>query len=257
MHLAISGTYSTGKSTTSEALALLTGIPKTKAKTMREIVPTVFPGKMLEECSRAELSRLGLLRFRERLINESAIDGPRYISDGSALHEWVYGMGRIKFGIHPKRSYLSSRLRALLGFRMVAKARSFLEIYGETVKYHARHAYSFFIHLPVEFPIQDDGHRPISDHFRRYTDQLFTRTLDDIGMKYAVVGGTVRERLERIVELLSLPTVMPVEEAIARAVENVRRETFELEELKRRQRQAYVESLPWWKRMAAVQRGVE
>lgn len=253
MHLAISGTYSTGKSTTSTALALLTGIPKTQAKTMREIVPVVFPGKMLEECTRAEISRLGLLRFRERLLNESLLHaGPRYISDGSALHEWVYGMGRLEFGMHPRRSLLASRLRAIVGFRSIARARNFLEIYGETVKFHARHEYDLFIHLPIEFPTVEDGHRPVSDHFRRYTDQLFIRTLREIGMKYEVVGGTIRERLERIVALLSLPTVMPFDDAIAQAKEIVRREMYELEELRRRQRQQYLQSLPWHKRLSAA-----
>lgn len=257
MRIAISGTYSTGKSTTSEALALLTGIPKTQAKTMREIVPEVFPGRMLEECSRTELSRLGLLRFRERLINEARIPGSDYISDGSALHEWIYGLGRLRFGINPRQSLVLSRLRALLGFRFVAKARNFLEIYGEVVKFHARREYDFFVHLPVEFPIQDDGHRPISDHFRRYTDGLFTQTLDELRIEYAVVPGTPRERLERIIERLALTPVMPIDEAIAQAVENVRRETHEIEELRRRQRQAYLDSLSWPRRLVATRGAAE
>lgn len=45
MNLAISGTYSSGKTTTTLALAYLTGIPRTHAKTMREILPDALPGK--------------------------------------------------------------------------------------------------------------------------------------------------------------------------------------------------------------------
>jgi nicotinamide riboside kinase len=256
MHIAISGTYSTGKSTTSEALSLLTGIPKTKAKTMREIVPEVFPGKMLEECNRTELSRLGLLRFRERLVNEAKLQGD-YISDGSCLHEWIYGQGRLRFGLNPKQSFIYSRLRAIVGFRVIAKARNFLHIYGEVAKYHARKEYDVFIHLPVEFPIRDDGHRPISDHFRRYTNELFVDTVEEIGVRYSVVSGTVQERLARIVELLKLPTKMSIDDAVAQAIENVRRETYALEELRRRQRQQYLESLGWWKRLFASKRASE
>lgn len=36
MKIAISGTYSTGKTTTTLALAFYTGLPRTHAKTMRE-----------------------------------------------------------------------------------------------------------------------------------------------------------------------------------------------------------------------------
>src|SRR6266540_241628 len=172
MHIAISGTYSTGKSTTSEALSILTGIAQTKARTMREIVPEVFPGRMLEECSRKELSRLGLLRFRERLLNEVKIQSPWYISDGSCLHEWIYGKGRLRFGISPKESYLYSRLRAVMAFRLIAKAKDFLEVYGEAAKYHARNEYDLFIHLPIEFNMKDDGHRPLSERFRQHTEDL-------------------------------------------------------------------------------------
>mgnify|MGYP007007859318 CR=1 FL=1 len=50
LRIAISGTYSTGKTTSSYALRYLTGIPRTHAQTMREILPIILPGKSLEEC---------------------------------------------------------------------------------------------------------------------------------------------------------------------------------------------------------------
>ncbi|MDF2846706.1 MAG: family ATPase, partial [Oerskovia sp.] len=50
MRLAISGTYSSGKTFTTIALAHLTGIPRSAAKTMRELLPISVPGKTLEEC---------------------------------------------------------------------------------------------------------------------------------------------------------------------------------------------------------------
>ena len=49
MKLAISGTYSTGKTTTTLALAFYTGLPRTHAKTMREILPIALPGKRLDQ----------------------------------------------------------------------------------------------------------------------------------------------------------------------------------------------------------------
>ena len=73
MRLAISGTYCTGKTTTSIALAHLTGIPRTHAKTMREILPEAFPGKTLEECTGPELFELGIRRYVQRADRKSVV----------------------------------------------------------------------------------------------------------------------------------------------------------------------------------------
>lgn len=248
LHIAISGTYSTGKTTTAETLSIVTGISKTQARTMREIVPEVFPGKMLEECSRKELSRLGLIRFRERILNEKNISAPIYISDGSCLHEWVYGQGRLKFGISPKQSYWQSRLRAIIGFRLLAKARDFLEIYGSVAKYHAKNEYDVFIHLPVEFDIKNDGHRPVSNHFREHTDRLLIDTLNEIGLKYHTVSGSIPDRIEKILQILDLKPIMPIQKAVDLATEKVQNETIVIEELRRRQRQEFLDKMPWWKK---------
>ena len=67
MRIAISGTYSTGKTTLSVALGFLTGIPVTCARTMREILPVAFPGYSLEQCNSIQLMALGMRRFVERV----------------------------------------------------------------------------------------------------------------------------------------------------------------------------------------------
>src|ERR1700759_2066914 len=95
--IAVSGTYSTGKTTTTEALSRWTGVPRTHARSMREILPEAIPGQALEECGPAELFQLGLLRFTERAVRESAMPGS-YVSDGSSLHEWIYGQARMRVG---------------------------------------------------------------------------------------------------------------------------------------------------------------
>jgi len=103
MRLAISGTYSSGKTFTTIALAHLTGIPRSAAKTMRELLPISVPGKTLEECSAAEILMLITRRNTERAVNESHL-GDTFISDGSSLHEWVYGTVRVLVGINPNDS---------------------------------------------------------------------------------------------------------------------------------------------------------
>jgi hypothetical protein len=98
MRIAISGTYSTGKTTLSLALSYLTEIPITRARTMREILPDAFPGYSLEQCGSSELIELGMRRFTERVRAEMQ-RGDSFISDGCSLQEWLYGSTRLKTGL--------------------------------------------------------------------------------------------------------------------------------------------------------------
>lgn len=214
MRLAVSGTYSSGKTTTSTALALLTGIPMAHAKTMREILPEAVPGKRLEDCSTAQLVQLGMRRFVDRAVHESHLDA-HFISDGSSLHEWAYGKIRVLVGIHPDDS-------ALLPARVPPGELEFFEDVidnmGIAMKQHAQRSYDAFAHLPIEFPLVADGHRPVSERFRMLTDQLLRDTLDELGIPYRVIGGSLAERLDTIVRTFGLPRLMPVEQAVEQAV---------------------------------------
>src|SRR6184192_3377689 len=93
LRLAVSGTYSSGKTTTSEILSIATGMPRTDALTAREILVELLPGRQFQELSAGELLMLGLRRLEERIHTEAAQPGS-FISDGSVLHEWVYGEAR-------------------------------------------------------------------------------------------------------------------------------------------------------------------
>jgi nicotinamide riboside kinase len=216
LKLAISGTYSTGKTTTTEALSLWVGIPRTHAQTMREILPEAFPGKALEDCTPSELFQLGIMRFTERAVRESQA-GPRFISDGSSIHEWIYGKARLKVGINPNHTQLERLVRKalLLPFKKVIQEVN--EGFGAVVKRHAKKTYDEFIHLPVEFPLVKDGHRPVSEEFRKLSDELLLETLRELGIKYHVVSGSIEKRLRRIAELYGLEPVMPLEQAVREA----------------------------------------
>ncbi|HEX6359920.1 ATP-binding protein [Actinophytocola sp.] len=211
MKLAISGTYSSGKTTTSIALSHLTGIPRTHAKTMREILPEALPGKRLEDCTAAELIQLGIRRYAERAVHESHLPNG-FISDGSSIHEWVYGKVRMSVGIHPDDS-------VEIDVERTAEMRFFedvLDNLGAVVKQHAQRTYDAFAHLPIEFPLVADGHRPVSERFRRLSEDVLLTTLREHGIPYHIVGGSVTERLRTIVGIFGFDTVMPVDEAIAR-----------------------------------------
>jgi len=207
MRIAISGTYSTGKTTTSYALAHLTGIPRTHAKTMRELLPDVAPGSLLEQTGITELIQLGILRYAERYRHESTLSGS-FISDGSTLHEWSYGKLRAKIGISPDdpTTIPSGRDAHALNVAMDA--------IGAIAKRHARRSYDVFIHLPIEFPLVADGHRPVSEEFRHGSSDLLLATLRELDIPVHVIGGDIPTRLNTIVSTLELPTVMSVEQAV-------------------------------------------
>lgn len=210
MRLAISGTYSSGKSTTSVALSHLTGIPRTYAKTMREILPEVLPGKRLEDCTVPDLFQLGMIRYAERAVHESRLPSG-FISDGSSLHEWIYGKVRVSVGLHP------GQIEARDGFSSAAQRHLFDEVIGAmgaAMLRHARTAYDAFAHLPIEFPLAIDGHRPVSEEFRAMCDELLLSTVKQAEIPVYVVGGTLSVRLEKLVDVFALPTVMTVSRAI-------------------------------------------
>jgi len=100
MKLAISGTYSSGKTRTVMALSHYTGVPRTLAKTIREILPDAVPGKRLAEVTSAEFLQLMMRRHVGRAVQESML-GDSFLSDGSSLQEWLYGTARVIHGMNP------------------------------------------------------------------------------------------------------------------------------------------------------------
>ncbi|MEU4015876.1 ATP-binding protein [Microbacterium sp. NPDC028030] len=216
MKIAISGTYSTGKTTTSHALSHLTGVPRTHARTMRELLPDVAPGRRLEDCGVAELVQLGILRFSERYSHEGRLP-EGFISDGSSLHEWSYGMIRAEVGINPEDpTSLPSRESGEAQALDISMAAI-----GAVVKRHATRSYDVFVHLPIEFPLVADGHRPVSEEFRQRSSDLLLDTLRELALPVHVVGGDLTSRLSAIVSTLALPQVMSIDEAVERAREDM------------------------------------
>ena len=92
MKLAVSGTYSSGKTRSVMALSHYTGIPRTLAKAIREIMPEALPGKALAEVASAEFLQLMMRRHVGRAVHEALL-GDDFLSDGSSLQEWLYGAG--------------------------------------------------------------------------------------------------------------------------------------------------------------------
>ncbi|HKS50145.1 MAG TPA: AAA family ATPase [Amycolatopsis sp.] len=221
MKLAISGTYSSGKTLTSYALSHLTGIPRTRARTMRELLPFAVPGKTLEECTAAELVQLIVRRHVERCVHESHLT-TGFISDGSSLQEWIYGSVRVIVGINPNDSVHLGELESVERSGEILFFEEVMAQLGVAIKQHVADTYEAFVHLPNELTLARDGHRPVNERFRSMADEAIAREIDALGIQRHVVGGSLPERLTTIVELFELPRLMSVDGAISRAEDEYR-----------------------------------
>lgn len=216
MRLGISGTYSSGKTITAMALSNYTGIPRTRARTMREILPEAAPGKKLEECTAAELLQMIVVRHIDRVLHEDRL-GDSFVSDGSSLQEWIYGSVRVRVGINPNDS---AHLSAGESVEKTDELRFFEDVtdqLGRAMRRHVKGSFDAFVHLRNELPLAADGHRPVNENFRATCDDLLQHHLDELGIPCHVVGGSMAERLEQITALFGLPVVMSTEAAIAAA----------------------------------------
>lgn len=216
MRLGISGTYSSGKTITAMALSQYTGIPRTRAMTMREILPTAVPGKTLDQVTAGELLQMIMVRHVDRAIHESRL-WPGFISDGSSLQEWIYGTVRVTVGINPNDSIHLSDLETVA---KTDEIRFFEDVIGQlglAMKRHVQGTFDRFVHLPNELPLAADGHRPVNERFRSMSDEMLIQTLIELAIPYRVIGGDLSERLAEIVAQFHFPTVMSIPEAIDRA----------------------------------------
>jgi hypothetical protein len=216
MRLAVSGTYSSGKTLTVMALSHYTGIPRTLARAIREIMPEAVPGKRLAECTPAEFLQLMMRRHVGRAVHESLLPNG-FISDGSSLQEWLYGAARVMHGMDPnKTAHLNGAEKAEYNDEMQF-FKKVVDQFGHAFKQHVKTTFDAFVHLRHELPIADDGHRPMNNSFRSTIDDMLLATLDELQIPYHVVSGTLPERLAMIVDRFGFSTVTGVDDAIALA----------------------------------------
>lgn len=179
---------------------------------MREILPIALPGKRLEDTTGPELVQLGIRRLMERAVRESHLDS--FVSDGSSLHEWVYGMVRTELGMNPNQETDKGNIILTDDLKYL---REVMKNFGSVAKDYAKETYESFVHLPIEFPLAPDGHRPVSELFRKRSNDLLLITLDELKIPYHIVGGTIEERLQKISEIYQLKPVISIEQAVSLA----------------------------------------
>lgn len=195
MRIAVSGTYGTGKSTLAALLAMEAHIPLVAARGMRDFLKENFNGKPLDECDYLDLLELGVRRFEERVATEAS-HPHGFVSDGSTLNEWAYGLGRIRFG-------LSLGAQAEKHKQQQSQFDAVINRMGRVFRDHAATAYDLVIHLPIEFPIDSDGHRPLMEEYRSFTNNLLRDAAADLGVPVIEVGGDTQVRTRRALEVIS------------------------------------------------------
>jgi hypothetical protein len=210
MRLSISGTYSAGKTFTAMALSHYTGIPRSPAKSIREILPDAVPGKVLTEVTPAEYVQLAVRRHVDRAVHEALL-GDSFIADGSSLQEWIYAAARLQFGMDPGAYDDAAPPERTPEMEFFAEVVAQL---GHAFRQHVRASFDHFVHLRNEFSLSADGHRPMNERFRAACDEMLVGALEETHIPYAVVGGTVTERLETIVTMFGLPVARGLDEAV-------------------------------------------
>lgn len=235
MRLSISGTYSAGKTFTTMALSHYTGIPRSPAKTIREIMPDAVPGKTLNEVTPAEYVQLAVRRHVGRAVSEALL-GDNFIADGSSLQEWTYAAARVEFGMDPS----ATNGRAVEVTPEMAFFGEVTAQLGHAFRQHVKETFDGFVHLRNEFAIGSDGHRPMNEGFRAACDAMLLKALDDMEIPYLQIGGTVPERLTAIVERFGLPVVRDLDEAIELAGADYEKVDWRLEKVRRQSAAAAV-----------------
>jgi hypothetical protein len=216
MRLGITGTYSSGKTLTSLVLSHYLGIPRTEARTMREILPEAAPGKDLDQCTSPELIQMIVIRHIERVVHEHDLS-PSFVSDGCSLQEWIYGSVRVKYGVNPNQSVDLKPGESVAKTPELAYFEQIMGELGKAFKRHVKKSFDLFVHLPNELPLAKDGHRPVNELFRSASDELLKQTFEELAIPYHIVGGSLEERAEKVSEIIGREPVMPISDAIALA----------------------------------------
>lgn len=150
------------------------------------------------------------------------MENTSFISDGSVLNEWVYGTVRMKVGINTGSNLFYRTSKAILGLSGRSFYKKYMSAYGQVAKIHSKQWYTNVVHLPVEFAMSDDGHRPVSEKYRTLSDKEIQESFISIGKNPELVSGNQIERLRKIINLYDLPIVVPIEEALSKAEEVIK-----------------------------------
>jgi hypothetical protein len=174
--IVIVGSFSTGKTTLSEAAALELDLP-----ILRDVAREISGlGFKLDMDATVETETLIFLR---QYVNE--LSHAEFIGDYSIIHVLAYAGWVLE---HQQRRKEFALFDACL----------------DIARHHSSN-YSHIFYLPIEFGIVPDGLRPDDEGFQKEIDRRIVGVLDHYRMPYETLTGTVEERLAKLVKTVGHP----------------------------------------------------
>lgn len=163
MKIAIAGSHSTGKSSFAKALAKRLGSNYIHDIVREEAIPKGFT---INENTPVEVQLWLVMRQWELEI----VTPEGWVADKCLLDYLVYG-------------------------DIVLKDENAKAVIVDIVKRNAK--YDFVFYLPIEFPMEHDGVRSDDSEFQKKVDVLYKKYLEDFGIKFLVLTGSVKERVKQ------------------------------------------------------------
>ncbi|WP_170185312.1 AAA family ATPase [Saccharothrix texasensis] len=198
MRIALLGAYGSGKTTLATAIERELGLPAVQAAGPMRIDPA-DDRERVHDWTPAQLVGLTVARYGDRRAAENRA---AFVSDGSVLHEFVYGALRLRAGSYPGTGRRPDRARLAVTDRPVVLPLFWAPY--PAVREYAKQAYTLLVHLPAEVPLAADA--PIDDDFRARTDAMLTDLCADLDRPVHRVTGTVEQRLDRVARLVETTT---------------------------------------------------
>jgi hypothetical protein len=174
--IAIVGSFSTGKTTLSTALAKKLNLP---------LLPDVARGlaSLGFKLDTEATPELETLIFLKQFNAEAST--PEFVADYSLIHVMAYAGWVLDHQPYRKEMLLWEECERLAERRL-------------------RTNYSHVYYLPIEFPIVPDDLRPDDPAFQKEIDRRVVGLLDAHGIAHQTLTGSVEERLNQINEDLGI-----------------------------------------------------
>jgi nicotinamide riboside kinase len=170
MKIAIAGTHGTGKTTLAKALA-----EKLKLNHIPDIVREEAAQKnfVINENTPSEVQLWLVMRQWELERNTSQ----PWIADKSLFDYLIYG-------------------------DFALKDENVKKVIRGVIKENAKYDYVFY--LPIEFGMEVDGLRSSNEEFRKEIDRFYKKFLDESGIKYVTLTGSVGDRVNQALKHLKI-----------------------------------------------------
>lgn len=187
MHIILIGAHGTGKSTLAKAISEQLGIPVTEsvARAVKKSFENIFiealnAKELALQNTLCELSRWDFTRWKEciNVMTRCPLDTLAY-ARVSALN--ATGPAKEGFQIIYDHHYRK--------FKQDEVAQQMFK-------------QSIFLYLPIEFPLEQDGVRPMDVEYQKQVDTAMRLLIYELDIAPIVVSGTVEERMRTFMDHL-------------------------------------------------------